>query len=352
MPILNSISRSPKRFLLNQVKILAGALFIAVFFNLVLNGKFFIEGFFSMALVTYIQLNIFIWLGAQFFKKAKPDKRQLIVRLILFYLLVLIIGAFFFFVIFFVQNSIHDYGFPDFITALNFLEMKGFLKASFIGFTFGTLFFFYAQWSDALKREQKLEKEKLLFQYETLKNQVNPHFLFNSLNTLSSLVKSNPELSEHFIQKLSNIYRYVLENQEKELVPLKDEMQFVKDYFELQQIRDEEKIGMKIEVEVLDNQYVVPVSLQLLVENAIKHNAATRKNALLIKITSENNELLSIANNLQPKTQVTQSSQKGLKNLNERCNLILGRPVEVVKTKHDFVVRLPVAVKVNYTNLA
>jgi len=327
------------------VKILAGALFIAVFFNLVLNGKFFREGFISMALVTYIQLNIFIWLGTQFFKKAKPDKRQLIIRLIIFYLLVLLIGAVFFFAVFFVQYSIHNYGFPDFISALNFLEMKGFLKASFIGFTFGTLFFFYAQWSDALKREQKLEKEKLLFQYETLKNQVNPHFLFNSLNILSSLVKSNPELSEHFVQKLSNIYRYVLENQDKELVSLADEIKFVNDYFDLQQIRDEEKIRMKIAAEVSENQSVVPVSLQLLVENAIKHNLATRKKPLLIKITSEHKELISVSNNLQRKTQVNQSSQKGLKNLNERCNLILGRQIEVVKTEDNFVVRLPVAVK-------
>jgi len=126
---------------------------------------------------------------------------------------------------------------------------------------------------------------------------------------------------------------------------LADEIKFVNDYFDLQQIRDEEKIRMKIAAEVSENQSVVPVSLQLLVENAIKHNLATRKKPLLIKITSEHKELISVSNNLQRKTQVNQSSQKGLKNLNERCNLILSRQIEVVKTEDDFVVRLPVAVK-------
>ncbi len=343
MPAQKTIPQTPKRFLLNQLKILAGALFIAVFFSLVLNGNVFHDGFISMILVTYIQLNIFIWLGIQFFKTIKLTKRQLLLRLILFYLLVLVIGAMFFFAVFFIQNRLLNYGFIDFYDALRNLKMGGFFKASFIGFTFGAVFFFYAQWSEALKREQKLTQEKLLFQYETLKSQVNPHFLFNSLNTLSSLIKSDPVQSEHFVQKLSNIYRYVLENQDKELVPLSAEIKFVQDYFNLQKIRDEEKIGIKIDAKVSENQYVVPVSLQLLVENAIKHNAATRDRPLWVSITNEGQDLLVVRNNLQPKTQVNGSSQTGLNNLNERCKLILGRPIEVVKTEADFLVKLPVS---------
>lgn len=222
--------------------------------------------------------------------------------------------------------------------------MKSFFIATLVGFTFGALFFFYAQWADALKNMQKLKEEKLIFQYETLKSQVNPHFLFNSLNSLSSLVRNDPDLAEKFVQKLSSVYRYVLENKEKELVSLSTELDFVNNYFYLQKIRDEEKIDLKIELKEIENVQILPVSLQLLVENALKHNAATRAQPLKITIHNEGIDKLVVRNNLQKKTQLNGSSKIGLKNLNERSRLILNCEIEVTETQTEFVVKIPVKI--------
>jgi len=192
---------------------------------------------------------------------------------------------------------------------------------------------------------QKLKEEKLVFQYETLKSQVNPHFLFNSLNSLSSLIKLDPELSEEFILKLSSVYRYILENSEKETIPVSTELEFVQNYFDLQKIRDGEKIDLKIEIKEPENLMVLPVALQLLVENALKHNSATRDQPLEITIHNEGMDKLVVRNNLQSKMQINNSSKIGLKNLNERSRLILNRKIEVFENNEEFVVKIPVKIK-------
>jgi LytS/YehU family sensor histidine kinase len=240
---------------------------------------------------------------------------------------------------FFIKESA-DFSF--FISGLLNKELNGFFRAVLIGFTLGTVFFFYTQWADAVKREQKLIQEKLVFQYETLKKQVNPHFLFNSLNALSSLVGKDAELSEVFIQKLSSVYRYILENMEKELVPVATEIQFVNDYFYLQQIRDQGKIKLIVDVANMENAKIPPVSLQMLVENALKHNTSTKSNPLKIVIQNEGLDELIVSNKLQRKQQMNDSSKIGLKNLNERCKLIMNREIVVEEEVGEFVVRIPV----------
>jgi LytS/YehU family sensor histidine kinase len=244
--------------------------------------------------------------------------------------------------IYIIQYAIHFNDFSQFFDVLFNIEMKGFIIATLVGFTIGSVFFFYTQWAESVDRAQKLREEKLIFQYETLKSQVNPHFLFNSLNTLLSLVRTEPELSEKFVQKLSAIYRYILENREKELVPLSAELDFVNDYFYLQKIRDDEKIEMKTELNIDVNALIVPVSLQLLVENALKHNASTRKQPLEIIIHNEGLDKVVVRNQLQKKTQLADSSKIGLKNLNERCRLILNREIEILETTEEFIVKIPV----------
>lgn len=338
-----------KSFLLKRIKILAGAFVISLFFSLVIVGQIFHEGLPVMVLLTWLQLEIFIWLGYKFFSdldvSVSQFKKKTILRLVLFYLTVILIASAIFLIMFFIQYAANGINFANSFSAFKQQEMSGIISATLIGFAFGTLFFFYSQWSDALKREEKLAQEKLLFQYETLKSQVNPHFLFNSLNTLSSLVHSNPSLSEEFIRKLSNIYRYILENQEKDLVSLTDEVQFVHDYFSLQKIRDEEKIELKVKLIETENVLIPPVSLQLLIENALKHNAATRKNPLVVTIHNEGLDKLVVRNNLQPKSQLGSSSKTGLKNLGERCRLILKREIEIIQTETEFVVKIPAKIQ-------
>jgi len=331
-----------------HLKVVLGAVFISFVFSFILQHKLIHSGLPSMLLLTFSQLEIFIWLGTLFFQSIKSDDpnfiRKMLFRLLLFYIAVLAIAFLMFLGIYtfhFIKNG-SDFSiyFQSFIE-LNY-ELKNFFIATIVGFSFGALFFFYSQWAEALKNLQKLKEEKLIFQYETLKSQVNPHFLFNSLNSLSSLVKTNPDLSEEFILKLSSVYRYILENSEKEMVPLATELKFVENYFALQKIRDGEKIALKVEILDAEKMNILPVSLQLFVENALKHNAATRNNPLEITIHNEGIDKLVVRNNLQEKTQLKNSSKIGLKNLNERCRLILNREIEVQETMDEFIVKVPV----------
>jgi len=256
--------------------------------------------------------------------------------------LVLVVSIIFFLMVYAIQYAVHFDDFSQFFNILLNMEMKGFFIATFVGFTLGAVFFFYVQWTEAVDRAQKLREEKLIFQYETLKSQVNPHFLFNSLNSLSSLLRKDLDLSEQYIQKLSTIYRYILENENKELVTLSAEIEFVNNYFYLQKIRDEEKVELKMELNKIEDIYILPVSLQLLVENALKHNSATRKQPLEIVIHFEGLDKIVVRNNLQKKTQLNGSSKTGLKNLNERSRLILNRDIEIHETADEFVVKIPV----------
>jgi signal transduction histidine kinase len=329
-----------------HLKVLAGALFISIVFAFLLNQKIAPAQMIMSIVLTFMQLELFIWLGYWFFEPVKVDqpnfKRQIITRLFMFYALVMLLAIVLFIVVYAIQYSIHYDDFGRFFSSLINLEMKGFFIATLVGFGIGAVFFFYVLWAEAVDRAQKLREEKLIFQYETLKSQVNPHFLFNSLNSLSSLIRKDPDLSEQFIQKLSSVYRYILDNREKELVPLATELEFVNNYFYLQKIRDEDKIILKNELKTTEKLEVLPVSLQLLVENALKHNAATRKQPLEITIHSEGLDKLVVRNNLQKKTQFNNSSKIGLKNLNERCRLILKREIEIQETEDEFVVKIPV----------
>jgi LytS/YehU family sensor histidine kinase len=286
-------------------------------------------------------------LGAKFFQSVKPDDKAFIrknlIRLVLFYICVLAIAFLLLMILFLYHFVRNGADFTHFFNAL-FAETKSFFTATLIGFAIGALFFFYSQWADAVKRMQKLKEEKLIFQYETLKSQVNPHFLFNSLNSLLALVKTNPSLSEEFILKLSSVYRYILDNEEKETVPLETELDFVRNYFALQKIRDGEKIALKIEIIETNKLLVLPASLQILVENALKHNSARRTSPLEIIIHNEGIDKLVVRNNLQAKTQLNNSSKIGLKNLNERSRLILAREIEVKETADEFIVKIPVKV--------
>lgn len=344
----NNLSLSQK--LVWHIKVVLGAVFISLVFGLVLQNKLINKQLPGMLIMTFVQLEIFILLGTWFFQSIKIENpnysKKMVARLLLFYLSVLFIAFLMFVGIFTFHFIRKGADFSLYFSSLINMEheLKTFFIASLVGFAFGAIFFFYNQWAETLQRFQKLKEEKLIFQYETLKSQVNPHFLFNSLNSLSALIKTDPDLSEEFILKLSSVYRYILENQEKEMIPLLTELEFVQNYFALQKIRDGEKIKLKVEIAEAEKLDVLPVSLQLLVENAIKHNSATRNQPLEITIHNEGMDKLVVRNNLQTKMQLNSSSGIGLKNLNERSRLILNREIEIHETHDEFVVKIPVKV--------
>lgn len=339
-------NKSITQKILWHLKVVAGAVFISLIFGLILRRQLIHDALPNMLIMTFTQLELFIWLGSVFFQSINIEEpkytKRIVGRLLTFYLSVLGISFVMFLAIYtyhFVKNG---GDFSLYFESINQLELKTFFIATLVGFAFGAVFFFYTQWEEAVKRAQKLKEEKLVFQYETLKSQVNPHFLFNSLNSLSSLIKTDPDLSEKFILKLSSVYRYILENSEKETIPLSTELEFVENYFALQKIRDGEKIKMTIEIVEVENLTVLPVSLQLLIENALKHNSATRNQPLRIIVHNEGIDKLVVRNNIQSKMQLGGASKIGLKNLNERSKLIMNRTIEVIETPEEFIVKIPV----------
>lgn len=187
----------------------------------------------------------------------------------------------------------------------------------------------------------RLEKDKTEIQYQNLINHLNPHFLFNSLTSLNSLIMTEPKLASKFLQKLSLIYRYILQNKDKDLVSLEQELGFVKHYIDLQKSRFEE--GLQINVDI-DSEYlssrIVPVTLQNLFENAIKHNTIEEGNPLIINVFVEENYLI-VKNNLQRKSFVETSNKQGLDSLKSLYKYLTSKPLESSETEHEFLVKIP-----------
>lgn len=203
-----------------------------------------------------------------------------------------------------------------------------------------TIFFFYFLWRKSVTREQSLMEESLKYRYNTLKAQINPHFLFNSLNTLSELIYKEPSVADNYLQKLASVYRYILDNEENSLVPLENELAFVEDYYKMQKERGSDKIKLTVERYDKGSFLVIPVSIQMLLENALKHNAASKDSPLDIRIAI-NHESISVSNNIQRKQVMGQSTKTGLKNLSERVRLITGKEMEISEKNNTFKVTIP-----------
>jgi len=187
-----------------------------------------------------------------------------------------------------------------------------------------------------------LQKENLQSQFDVLKQQVNPHFLFNSLNVLTSLIKLEPDLAEKFTEHLSKVYRYVLENKDNELVKLTTELDFLDAYIFLLNIRFMGKLVVNIRIpEEMRNCLVIPLAMQLLIENAIKHNAMSKKSPLVIDVFIDENHFLNIINNLQEREAHMASTGVGLKNIQNRYLLLNNSAPEFEKTPTHFIARIP-----------
>ena len=204
---------------------------------------------------------------------------------------------------------------------------------------------FMEEWKKSSRKEvveQKLIAKSANAQFESLKNQLDPHFLFNSLNVLSALIDENPDQAQRFTASMSKIYRYVLEQKDKELVTVEEEIEFAKVYCNLLETRFEDSVSFEFNVNknVL-HLFVVPLSLQLLLENCIKHNFATSGKPLNIKIFSENGYLF-IENNLQYREQVKESAGIGLSNIVQRYALLTKQNVFIEKSAEFFRVKIPI----------
>ncbi len=198
------------------------------------------------------------------------------------------------------------------------------------------------QWQDTLSESEQLKKVTLQSRLDGLKDQVNPHFLFNSLNSLSSLISEDPKMASKFLDEMSKVYRYLLRNNEEGLTTLTAELQFVRSYFHLLKTRYGDGIDIRINVDAACmNAQIPPLTLQLLIENAVKHNVILKEQPLQIDIIAINDGKLHVKNCLQPKVVKLPSTKIGLNNIKSKYKLLNQPEIDVRETGKEFIVTVP-----------
>ncbi len=221
---------------------------------------------------------------------------------------------------------------------------KGFIATYFSSFFILTIYeamYLYNQNRNSLIAQENQKREHIKSELQGLRNQINPHFLFNSMNTLMNIIPEDPDLATSFLKKLSSVYRYILQSREEYVIPLSQELEFIKSYVFLQKERFKNNLEVSFEIkdDLLD-LLILPLSLQLLLENAIKHNVVSSKYPLKIKITGFADSLI-IENSLKLRPQNMPSTGVGLKNIEKRYQFISDRKLTVDKSETKFKVSLP-----------
>tara|TARA_R110002012_G_scaffold208942_1_gene379022 strand:- start:20247 stop:21185 length:939 start_codon:yes stop_codon:yes gene_type:complete len=232
-------------------------------------------------------------------------------------------------------------GDPFTLTRQNFLLTFAFtFRVNLFLNTLNAIFFFNRKYKEKELETEKLKSMNLGSQYERLNHQLNPHFLFNNLNALSTLMHNDLKKADLFLQKLSSIYRHISQNINEELVSLEEEISFLYDYISLLEIRFKDSLLVNIKIDEGDSKlYIPPVVLQLLIENVVKHNYFTIEKPVKVQIKQENNKL-KISNTVQAKTQDVDSMGIGLQNISERYKF-LGESIEINHGQDRFEVIIP-----------
>lgn len=216
----------------------------------------------------------------------------------------------------------------------------GLIITAIISSIYETVFYFQL-WKAALVESERLKKTEARLQFESLKNQVNPHFLFNSLNTLSALIHVDPDKAERFIQEFSRIYRYVLQVKDKTFVPLEEEIGFVESYVFLQKIRFDNQLIFTNKINGVAGKYFIPpLILQNLVENCIKHNIISEKHPLCVELTVQD-AILTVRNALQERESHGDSTTTGLYNIKHRLKLLHEQEPRFYKKDGYFYAEVP-----------
>ncbi|TMM56864.1 histidine kinase [Maribacter algarum] len=246
---------------------------------------------------------------------------------------------------FIILIAFHEYSFQR---AIAYQSLENYLQSVIIAMVVACIF--YIVWYYKYRQENKVKEQKIIAgtasaKFDALKNQLDPHFLFNSLNVLTSLIEEDPYQAQKFTTSLSKVYRYVLEQKNKDLISVDEELKFAKTYVRLLKMRFEDSIVFEIpEQSSSPEAKIIPLSLQLLLENAVKHNVVTSEKPLHIKVL-ERDGMLEVSNNLQEKQVVKKSSGVGLTNIQQRYAILTDRRVRIEKTASDFSVQLPMLTK-------
>ena len=330
--------KNSKRNILNKLGI---AIAITLFFKIVF---FRIEEFFQMDLLFILAIVLIIWQGNQAIDNflntrytwIENAKKRLIIQSILSVVFTSI-------TLFSLMYLLHQLRFGD-GRIINRKMIEIFPPA--ILFTLALLAVkigsdFFKALKKSLLEVEKYKTESTNAQLQNLKNQLNPHFLFNNLSVLTSLVYKNQDKATAFINELAKVYRYVLDTKNSELVPLQEELDFINHYIYLQKIRFEDSVLFEIKIEESKKSaYLLPMCLQMLVENTIQHNETSQANPLKILIYTENNTLV-IENPIKPRSNVADSTKMGLKNIEQRYSFFTDEKVIVSNNGGIFKVILP-----------
>ncbi len=202
--------------------------------------------------------------------------------------------------------------------------------------------FFFEAWKSNVRRAESLEKEKIQSQLEALKSQLDPHFLFNSMNTLAALIDEENRDAQLYLEKLADVYRYVLVHRNNNTVTLEEELACVEAYVYLNKIRFRDNLEVNIALsDQVRRMYIIPLCLQMLVENAIKHNTASKEKPLRISIYEDGGDIIVVENNVSEKAVLNKSTKVGIQNIINRHRHLTERKVEVLKTDNMFTVRIP-----------
>jgi len=333
-------------------KILKYSLFIAIFIFIVERtlGNGFNVGIeqllivFSVHFIYAFVLNIintwFFHYLDQFISWKEQPKKRLIYGSI-GAVFVTMIGIIF--LRYFVVITFEHGGFQEFLNTSKSYYIFSFIITLIILITIHAIYFF-KELSKQKITEQKVISKIETAKFESLKNQLDPHFLFNSLNVLTSLIGENPKQAEKFTTKLSKVYRYVLQQKSQDLIAVNKELSFAKTYMDLLKIRFEDSIDFNITDDLDQTLKIIPLSLQLLLENAVKHNELSNQNKLKLSIYKEQNYLV-IENNIHLKNNLVKSTKVGLNNIKERYALVSKTPVIIEQTTKKFKVKLPLLTK-------
>lgn len=209
--------------------------------------------------------------------------------------------------------------------------------------------YYFRMWKDTAVEAESLKKENLQSQLDSLKAQLSPHFLFNSLGSLSSLIEEDPAKAQSFVTEMSSVYRYLLQANDRELTTLRDEMEFVHAYLHMLETRFPE--GLQLDVNISDEAYeylLPPLTIQILVENAVKHNAVMASQPLRIRIYTDDDRSLVVWNRLQKKTSPVQSHKKGLQNIISKYRLLNQPAIAIEETPSHFQVTIPLIKKTHH----
>jgi two-component system, LytTR family, sensor kinase len=231
----------------------------------------------------------------------------------------------------------------DSIQIINIVQKAGISFS--ISILLGSIYenaFFFDQWKKTIEVNEALKNQQLRTQFEVLQNQMSPHFLFNSLNTLTTLIAEDTKIAISFTEKLSEVYRYILQTKDKEVVHIAEELEFVKNFVFLLQIRYPDNLSVNFDVPAEYRQHsIAPLTIQMLVENAIKHNTISKGMPLHISIYIDNGKSIVVKNNLQKKNTVEKSTKTGLDNIKRRYAYFDNRTIDVITTAANFMVAVP-----------